>query len=430
MLAQVVLVTRLLGVVAGPQAVSVHVDPAVKSVDLVRDGTPVATLSGAPWRTVIDFGAEIAPHDLTTIARDAFGNEIARDRQLVNLARPAAEAAVVLEPAGDGRLRATAKWQHIASKSPKKIDITLDETAVPNRNGVAILPVVDPTSLHLLRVEVAFADVSARKELVFGGRFAAEVPSELTGVLVRQGDAKEPDLERCFRVDDQPLAAAAIEKPDAVVYFVRSGSPKLTQRKLGMPSVSGRDTSGSASRAFRFDQSVRLQYIWPVSQVFRGKDATYSANLFLRSAELDGRMGTHQFLTNVGGPTAKEERYADAVAVAGVQALNGGKRRVVVLILGGEVDHSRHAAPLVRRYLQRIGVPLRVWSLVPITTAMSTAWGAITDVSNTVTLRTATEELKRELDRQRIAWLPVDPLQALRVRTAPNCMSVPVANAD
>src|SRR5688572_6546947 len=125
MLAELVLVTRLLGLVSGEHPITAQVDASVRAVDVVVDGKTLITLRGEPWRTVLNFGPELAPHELTAIAYDANGAEVGRDTQLVNLARPAAEAIIGLERV-DGKLRATVRWQHIASVAPERIEIKLD----------------------------------------------------------------------------------------------------------------------------------------------------------------------------------------------------------------------------------------------------------------------------------------------------------------
>src|SRR5687767_2244726 len=96
MLAELVLVTRILGLVSGEQPIQVQADRTVAAVEIVLDGKQVATLRRPQWRAVINFGDELAPHELIAVAYDPEGNEVARDRQLVNLARPPAEAAIDL----------------------------------------------------------------------------------------------------------------------------------------------------------------------------------------------------------------------------------------------------------------------------------------------------------------------------------------------
>ena len=57
-------------------------------------------------------------------------------------------------------------------------------------------------------------------------------------------------------------------------------------------------------------------------------------------------------------------RVNDAVAVAGLQAANGNRRRAVVLVLAAPwEDASRWDAPTVNRFLGSLNVPLYVWNL-------------------------------------------------------------------
>jgi hypothetical protein len=78
----------------------------------------------------------------------------------------------------------------------------------------------------------------------------------------------------------------------------------------------------------------------------------------------------------------------------------------VVLVLGSDPrDQSRYEPALVRRYLERLRVPLLVWSLAPTAAGLASPWGAAEDVSNLDGLDTAVERLRRRLDRQFIVWL-------------------------
>src|SRR6185295_2165088 len=106
-------------------------------------------------------------------------------------------------------------------------------------------------------------------------------------------------------------------------------------------------------------------------------------------------------------PPGTAPQLADAVAVAGVQALADQHRRVVLLVLsGGQKTPSHWAAAAVRRYLAAIRVPLYVWSLAapPYTPAVA-AWGEVEDASNFGGLRDAYGRLSRDLASQGIVWL-------------------------
>jgi len=415
MLAEILVVTRLLGLVTGKQPFEAQVPANVKAVEVVSDGKTLAMLRGKPWQTIIDFGPELEPHEVTAIAYDENGAVVARDTQLVNLARPSAEAVIVLDRhPQSGAVMATVRWQHIASAKPKRIRWTLDRKLV-GKGETVTLSISNPTAIHVLQVEVEFRGGSvATKEIVFGGVYYEEMPAELTAVLTHEG-------VDCFQLDGVVQRPSAIEKPKALVLFVRSSSAGVAQDALRLPAAVSMTARNMMHRPFAIPDA-QLRIIWPTSQDLRDKDLAM-VHLFYKSQEYDGRWGTHRILTLVGGPDTSAESFADAVAVAAVQAITGGTRRAVVLILGGERDHSRHSAAIVRHYLQTVGVPLRVWSLTGVTPAMKERWGDVLDISSSDLLQRATEELRNELDQQRVAWLPIRPIDALRVVPANDCAS-------
>jgi hypothetical protein len=140
-------------------------------------------------------------------------------------------------------------------------------------------------------------------------------------------------------------------------------------------------------------------------------------------------LGTLGLLARIAGPdVTKLPRRADAVAAAAVHALKGGRRRAVVLVLGDDVsDASRHTPATVRRYLESIGVPFFVWSVAGKTPELEATWGPIEDISSPPALQYATERLRKNLERQRIAWVSVDPIAALQVTATADCAYAPIA---
>lgn len=418
MLAELVLVTRLLGLVNGEYPVSIYTDPKIRRVELLRNGEKVATVSGPPWQTIVNFGAELVPQELTAIGYDAAGNPIARDTQLVNLPRPAAEATIDLRREGN-TLRATARWQHIGSAQLKDVQWKLDGKAIGGEISV-LLPPLESKQLHVIEVEVTFWDnVVARKERVFGGQFSEEVPTELTGAVVRVRKGST-DPAACFQLDGTPVPAAAVEKGDTMVLFVRSPDPKQMRRAF-------RGVSYDTDRIRYNLDDINVRIMWPSAVVIHDKERRAATNLFEHSEVVDGKIGTYQLLTGRGGPKKNDQRYADAVAVAGVYAAVGARRRAVVLVIGKDDDKSKQNAAVVRRYLERIGVPLKVWSLIGVKKEVTDVWGEVIDVSTAIKLNKATDELRQEIERQRVAWLPLQPLEALKVQTADACGFEPVA---
>jgi hypothetical protein len=120
-------------------------------------------------------------------------------------------------------------------------------------------------------------------------------------------------------------------------------------------------------------------------------------------------------------------QLTDAVAVAGLRAIAESRRRAVVLVAGKRADSSIYDPRAVRRYLAGIGVPLYVWSLTGPRADLSDIWGEVEDVSTLNGLRAAADELRENLAAQRIAWVDVDPLKALRLRADPRCGMATVA---
>ena len=124
--------------------------------------------------------------------------------------------------------------------------------------------------------------------------------------------------------------------------------------------------------------------------------------------------GFHWLLSSISSPvTSPYLRFADAVAVAGLQALARQHPRAVVLIVGDSFhDSSKLAAAQVRTFLASIGVPLFVWSLAEPASLPAAAkdWAPISYITTVVKLDDAVRELRRALDAQRIVWLAGDHL--------------------
>src|ERR1051325_3686387 len=292
-------VTLFLGLVAGPQPLEVKVDNAVHSVAIVLDGRTVETLRGAPWRTIIDLGPAIVPQQLTAIAYDEKGDELGRQTQFVNLARPLAEASIVL--AGN---TAEVRWQHLTAVKPARITLLLDRKPLRlGSNSRATLPKVDRNAVHFLSAEVRFADgVVAQKETVFGGLYADEMPAELSGVLVTtaKNDATIADAQ-CLGV-----RVAALERPDSLVVFVRDDDAS----SLGAPLSAVR---GKQRRVDLAGATVR--FIPPIAtRVPVGRDTV--SEVFDQTEILDPERMMESSLMYAGATAATgPQRLAGAVAV-------------------------------------------------------------------------------------------------------------------
>jgi hypothetical protein len=406
--------TLLLGLVAGAVPVEVVTSGPVAAVELVLDGVPAARIGSPPWRAKVDFGRDLQPHELVARALDEDGEEVGRAALWVNLPRPPADVSLLLENGPHGRpARARVAWD-APDRKLLGLGVTFDGLPLPvDGGGRAALPPYDPDEIHILRAEVRFDQgVSARKDRVFGGTYGEELDTELTAVPVRLRGSKELPgagrLQGWLTVRGEPAPVAAVEKGPARVILVRV--PTLTETFRHLAPGQRFYTPRTEMRLPEGDV-VRLIG----TQTRPASGGRLPTELFEVSRDLtreDG--GIVHFLTQIahGRSPGRPLQVADAVAVAGVQALGENRRRAVVLVLGEEdkEDASRYDAATVVRWLHSIRVPLVVWTVVPPKrTPLAQAWAdagaAVEDASNTLKLARAFRRLEAELESQRILWI-------------------------
>lgn len=425
---QIAFVTLFLGLAVGPFPVELAVEGPVAAVELVLDGAVAGRIEKPPWKGEIDFGSELVPHELVARALDASGREVARTRQWVNLPRPAAEVEIVLEGAGrPSRVRLA--WQSRTGEEPTAIHLTLDgKPLVLGTDGRAALPDYDPESAHVLSAELQFpGNVVARKDAVFGGKYGSEVSTDLTAVpvRVRRGKLKEESLRGRLLAGGKPLAVVAVERDPAEVFVVRDLGADASLKELGKVKKRRTEQGQGLGRRLsiepdylRFEVGLRredeVRFIYPVPRTYvrsgqRSELFDWSRPFTLR----DG--GMHWLLTRLAAPPGEpgRQRLADAVAVAGIQALSGSRPRAVVLVLDAAAeDASRTHPAMVRQYLASIRVPLFVWAIArpaekpaPPASPAFAAWGEVEDVSTLTRFRAAVARLRDELDSQHIVWV-------------------------
>ncbi|HWM90942.1 MAG TPA: hypothetical protein VN493_09260 [Thermoanaerobaculia bacterium] len=423
---QIAFVTLFLGLTLGAYPVELAVEGPVASVELMLDGAVAGRIEGPPWTGRIDFGTALAPHELVARALDANGQEVARARQWVNLPRPAAEVGIVLEGGGSGTPAvARLTWQSRTGAQPTSVQLTLDDQPLAlGPDGRAALPPYDPENPHVLSAELRFpSNVVARKDVVFGGKYGTEVSTELTAVPVRVRRGKltraEP-LQGQLLAGGKPLVVAALDTGPAEVLVVRDLGANETLKELGDVAPRRTQQGHGMERTFtierdhlRYEIGLRkddeVRFVWPVPRSFSGPGLP--AELFDQSRAFtlqDG--GVHWLLTRIL-PAAEgkgKQRLADTVAVAGVQAMAGGRPRAVVLVLGANPEEaSRYDPATVRQYLASIRVPLFVWAVEKeaAESPALAAWGKVEDVSTLKRLRSAVARLRDELESQRIVWV-------------------------
>lgn len=415
----VTFVSLFLGIVFGVHPVEVLVGEEVAAVEIRLDGELVGRLEGEPWKADCDFG-ELEPRELVAISYDADGRELDRARQWVNLPQPWAEVGVVLEKDEDGRVQAARlTWESTVGADPVAVDASLDgePLAAPDPHRI-VLPPTEAQELHFLRVRLEFPrDVSAVRELPFGGTFSGETAGELTAVLVRS-EAKrlEPsDLEGRLFADGKPLQVVGVEQGPAEVVlvpdpaYVEKDLPPLLRgslRQLG--GRYNRDYPGPLRQAF--DQVLTLRkgtsarWTWPVPEA--SSSGTY--DVFSPSQPFNlARQGMLRLLASVGTPEGRGsgQRLADALAAAARTTSRERGRRAVVLLLSSQPqDHSQLSPTQARHYLATLQAPLHVWwpdKQLP----ADSPWGADGSTFSLAALTKAVRRLQDDLDAQWVVWV-------------------------
>lgn len=417
--------TLFLGLVLGVRPVTLIVGPSAATVEVELDGRSIGRLTRPPWTLDVDFGPEFEPHELTARAINAKGEEIGRSRQWINLPRPPAEAEFLLERDARGvATHARLTWASIVGPQPIALSVTFDGRRLelgPDRR--AALPVYDPESTHVLSAELGFENsIRSRTDLVLGGGAANEAKSDLTAIPVSAVDGDVPPVSKLqgwFVRKGTPLSVVAVEAGPADVLVVRDLGTEEAFRRLAPRASRGLRRSGAGGLepgddlprdALRLEKKDRIRVVWPVATRRPVGDGTV-AELFETSRDFTAKDGgVHWLLTRVYYPVtgSPPRRFADAVAVAGLHAFSGYSRRAVVLVLGESAeDRSRYAPDAVARYLERLRVPLVVWSLSPPrdVPAQSAGWSSRQDISSPGALERAVRRLRRELENQAVVWV-------------------------
>lgn len=414
---QIAFVTLFLGLTLGPQPVELTVSGPVAAIELVLDGSPAGRIQGPPWTGKIDFGPGLEPHELVARALDDQGQEVGRTRQWINLPRPPAEIEVLLEPGAEGRVAvARITWQSLTGASPSSIDVTFDgKPLAVDKNGRVTLPHYKPETSHILTAELVFPGaVTARKDVVFGGKYGEEVSTELTGIPVRLREGKRlppaEQLQGWFQAGDKPLSVAAVEEGPAQLVVVRDifAVHHLWALDPRRPAKSQEEAMSRRRFEMTLGPEDEIQLVWPAATAYAGA----RAELFDMTRGYTAKDGGLFWILTRALPPRDDmppQRLADALAVAGLRALDGHRRRAVLLVWGGEPgDKSRSHPAMVRHYLEKIRVPLYVWTVVKPQASPSpslAAWGDVEDASTLGKLGKAFQELKEDLESQILVWV-------------------------
>ncbi len=408
------------GLIRGPYPVELAVNGPAAGVELLVDGRSVQTLQAPPWKTEIDFGPDLLPHQIVARALDAQGHETSRAEEWVNLPHPATKVEIVLETDKLGAPKAAkVQWTDVQEEKPSAALLTFDGVPLPlDAAGRAVLPSQDLKSLHILAAEVDFpSGRSGRKEIAYGGEYGSEISTELTAVPVQTDRGKLPPASQLggwLTAGGRPLPIAAVEEGPAQLYVVRSLDGPAALLDLAPESkkwVNKASNVASRWEGMKLGKEDEVRIVVPFTHVFQGSEKL--SDLFEIRAGLnawDHGLPVVLLMTDrrpQPGPGIRI-RFTDAVAAAGLEATTENRRRAVLLLLSArEKDQSRYDPERVRRYLAALRVPLFVWCVgQPEPGSAAAAWGKEVQVLKyEADLKQAFTALREALDSQRIVMV-------------------------
>jgi hypothetical protein len=400
--------TLFFGLISGPCPVELAVDGPASAIEVSVDGHAAARIAAPPWKAKVDFGRDLLPHRIEARALDGAGHELGRAVEWINLPHSMAKAEIALEREGGGPPKAAkVTWTNLAGEELRAVSLAFDGAPVP-LDGAArgSLPAHDLRAVHMLTAQVDFKpETSVRRDVIYGGEYGSEVSTELTGVPVHARPRRLPPAARLggwLAADGKPLAVDAVEEdgPGKLFVVVAANSHDLGE-KLASRGMIG----GDMHFEMRLGSEDLVHLVPALAK--RVESGGETSDLFQVGPPIDYTVGGLLWVLKRSPlPSSPTPRIADAVASAGLAAVNGNRRRAVVLILSGEEkDASQYDVAQVRRLLAALRVPLFVWSLgEPRPGSTAAAWGAV-DVTMVRHLYAAVTQVKDELDSQRIVMV-------------------------
>lgn len=443
-----------LGVTVGIQPVELNVAGPVAAVEIQLDGETLTTLTGAPWVFECDLGDGPMPHDLVAIARDSDGRELDRASQWINLGARRTAATLAVRADSSGRVRSLAVgWESIGQPEPEGIEVSFDGQPLDTSDPDHIpLPPHAGGEFHYVSANVRFSSQEDnRRETDFGSVRATEVSTELTAVVVQLEGRKRLPAARAmhdwFQKGGVSIPVHGVEKGDMDLYVVRAPAAQPVLDRVAQAVV---------RNSYRADRKLASLVVdWHPQRFFSGgrEDGEPEHRIWIRLQQLEPlrRHGSlsHNlriaFLSPRPGPLAStglsremfawSRRYTGAeggliwlaqrepamdfapqttaaVALAGLKAHAGNRRRAVLLITAGTAeDTTEYTSEMARLYLEALGVPLYIWSFAddPGSGSWTEGAHALGDPAKPVAaareLARASKSLQRDLTQQRVIWL-------------------------
>jgi len=455
--------TLFLGLFSGQQTVELAVEPPVERVELLLDGERVGLDATAPYRIDVDFGSDLAPHRLTAIGLDAAGEEVARATRDVNRVPRHVGLEIALERGPDGQPRAARlSWRSVDHSPPQRLVLWLDGAPLVTADGADALlervelPALDLAEIHFLTAELYFASGAiARAERVFGGELGREIDTDNTAVAVevegRRRLRRAEQAEGLVRVDGEPVRVLAVEHGPAELVIVRERS---AHRELSLLSATLQSVLFGPLSYGEWDED-RLFLVGPAPRHLLSAGADQA--LYSISPPLPGSRGNliHWLVNETYDPEPFSlQELPEAAAMGGMFAVTAARPRAVLVAIGPEAPPIEPGeGERVRRFLERLGVPLAVWYVQrdeteltreerrlaekrreaaiatgetpppardELLAAVRRGWGEpVEDVGTLDALTDATRALRERVAKQRILWIDGDYLPS-QVSLAPD----------
>lgn len=363
--------TLFLGLFSGTMTVELAVEPPVDRVELLFDGERVGFDGQAPFRFHVDFGRDLAPHRLTAVGLDAEGEEVVRATRDVNLVPRSVGVEIALERASDGQPRAALlSWHSVDHSPPQRLVFSLDGDALTDAGGIGSvpervpLPEVDLDDIHFVTAELYFANgLVARAERVFGGDLGREIDTDNTAVAVEVAKRRRlraaGEAAGLVLVDGEPARVLAVEHGPAELVIVRERS---SHREISLLTASMQTVLFGPLSFGEWDED-RLFFVGPAPRHLLTAGAEQA--LYPMSPALPGSRGNliHWLVNEHYDPEAFSlQELPGAVAMAGMLAVTAARPRAVLLTIGPEAPPIEPGeGERIRRFLERLGVPLEVW---------------------------------------------------------------------
>ena len=410
-------VTLFVGLIVGVQNVETMVSGPVASVQIQVNGSVVAEATEGPWRFTFDLGREIHPIRLEAVAYDESGRESGRDAQWINLPDNNAEAAILPEFDEAGEVMAALlTWESAEFDKPRALRVRLDGEVVHVHPPYRVdLTAVSPEELHVLDVEFEFTpELCLKRQLAFGRGFSGDHTSGLTAVPVSLGDLEElpaaDQMSGWFTVEGKPLRVTDVEHADGRLVVVRDPGAEEMLKELSRERErqAKRERRRGAPRTLDLlDERVEIRVLVPEPVAVAGR----SRSTLLFPYSKNGVSGDQGILKAAAAPKNEQMLGAglmlpDAVAMAGLHASEGNRRRAVLLILGPErEDVARLDPDHVRGFLRDLHVPLVVWDLSGPRGTGPQSWRPDREIETFDDFARATRRLRYALEEQRIVWV-------------------------